>query len=117
MVTHLKKVVIVVCFLTLEPPLGAWATAAEGAAPAPSTLVTHTSMTCFVFGFSIIIRVLHVISILNVRTIGVIATVHIITIALLPTVTFLVLLRTCLRKVMGKPINYRIYLVQLKIGF
>ena len=46
MVTHLKKAVIVVCFLTFETLLEAWATAAEGAAPAPLAPVTHTSMTC-----------------------------------------------------------------------
>ena len=40
---HLKKAVIVVCLFTLETLLEAWATAAEGAAPAPSAPVTHTS--------------------------------------------------------------------------
>ena len=42
-VAHLKKVVIVVCLFTLETLLEVWDTAAEGAAPAPSALVTHTS--------------------------------------------------------------------------
>ena len=42
-VVHLKKAVIVVCLFTLETLLEAWATAAEGAAPAPSAPVTHTS--------------------------------------------------------------------------
>ena len=38
-VAHLKKAMIVVCLFTLETLLEAWATAAEGAAPAPSAPV------------------------------------------------------------------------------
>ena len=44
-VAHLKKAVIVVCLFTFETLLEAWATAAEGAAAAPSAPVTHTSAT------------------------------------------------------------------------
>ena len=39
-VAHLKKAVIVVCLFTLEALLEAWATAAEGGAPAPSAPLT-----------------------------------------------------------------------------
>ena len=46
--------------------------------------------------------------------ISVIATLHII---IMPTVTFLLLLRSCLRKVMGNTINHRVYRAQFKIGF
>ena len=86
-----------------------------------TAMVTHLKKaffpSTFHFSFSGIISGLHVISIMNICTISVIATVHIITVGLLPTVTFLVLLRTCLRKVIRKPINHRVYLMQFKIGF
>ena len=54
---------------------------------------------------------------MNVCTISVIATLHIITVTPLPNVTFLLLLRNCLRKVIRKPINQRVYRVHFKMRF